>query len=943
MNSMLEVAHDSLVEETKPGLVSFCIYESEQEQQTFRFNPDDTASEKVFWGEYNNYVNTHTDGSLSFGERRRENGPLVIFMKLKYGSTSADCTRFALAATSVAQKTIIDCFRIDADYESAPELRAIVMNSDVFLESGANDYNSVSIRIQFPYCISSCDFFESVFRPAYIRNLRSANVLKYLEEAPIGDINDIVSTLRHDFVPLYGSRLPSTGLHEVFQFAVNYLELSVLDTDDYEQVVIDYHQLGDTEFDYTQHNSFVSGQMNITEYQEDYSNDSGDPFYYNLPLILSMNFITKCTQPNPVMTKLLGSEVKRTILIDDGIKDQVSKYKTLLKMISRRRAEHWPTAMNIGRAIYNLSPNYDKRALFDLFVSFVGDVGKTDQCLKAWNTFKYNNFNSHRVIEYYAEIDSPAQFSAWQLEQLAPELNSAIDSLSHFRIASVVKHVLSWRFVCANAEKRIWYVYLPKNHIWIKMDALIQLREYVSKGFVTLLVKYRGILNEQALRSNDQKEKDLLESRIGNCGALINKLGMKQFKSSVIGECDIHFHDPSFLTKMDSNPRVTGVLNGVIEIIDGKAIFREGHPDDYVTKQIKANVNLNLTPDDENVRAVQVWFRQVYNDPKLFEKFGLDAKNMDSELTQYVWNLHSSLLYGKNQDKKFMCNEGPSGDNSKSKVTSLVEMVFGDYCIKIPISVVTQNFRSGAAIPELAQAQGARVAFIDEPDEEDTIKGGILKILTGSDKMFLRRLHENGCNVEMVFKLFLNCNRIPQIPTGGKAVKNRLRAVPHNSQYVENAPIDELEQWLTSKFPRDNYFDEKIPNFLEAYLWIIMNNYENYARNGLQEPAVVAEYTANYWRENDIYNLYAKDRISLSVLPQPDSQGRQLLNLDKKVHKTQLYTDFKSWLQLEFENIKPPTSSTFSKEFMQRVPTQLQGSFYVGIELQVASRTNDQE
>ena len=73
------------------------------------------------------------------------------------------------------------------------------------------------------------------------------------------------------------------------------------------------------------------------------------------------------------------------------------------------------------------------------------------------------------------------------------------------------------------------------------------------------------------------------------------------------------------------------------------------------------------------------------------------------------------------------------------------EECFGDYCCKLPISLLTQKRKaSGSAEPEMAKTKGKRFVNTQEPSKGSKINGGLLKELTGGDKISTRALYERN-------------------------------------------------------------------------------------------------------------------------------------------------------------------------------------------------------
>ena len=68
-----------------------------------------------------------------------------------------------------------------------------------------------------------------------------------------------------------------------------------------------------------------------------------------------------------------------------------------------------------------------------------------------------------------------------------------------------------------------------------------------------------------------------------------------------------------------------------------------------------------------------------------------------------------------------------------------MSMVLGDYKGSVPITLVTQGRRAiGSSSSEVVQLQGVRYAVMQEPSKGDKINEGIMKELTGGDRLYAR-------------------------------------------------------------------------------------------------------------------------------------------------------------------------------------------------------------
>ena len=65
----------------------------------------------------------------------------------------------------------------------------------------------------------------------------------------------------------------------------------------------------------------------------------------------------------------------------------------------------------------------------------------------------------------------------------------------------------------------------------------------------------------------------------------------------------------------------------------------------------------------------------------------------------------------------------------------------GDY-ISLPIALITQKRQNAnSANPEMAKTKGKRFGYLQEPDKGDEIRVGLMKEITGGDKISTRKLY----------------------------------------------------------------------------------------------------------------------------------------------------------------------------------------------------------
>lgn len=185
--------------------------------------------------------------------------------------------------------------------------------------------------------------------------------------------------------------------------------------------------------------------------------------------------------------------------------------------------------------------------------------------------------------------------------------------------------------------------------------------------------------------------------------------------------------------------------------------------------------------------------------------------------------------------------------NGKSKAIDLFEQSFGEYCCKLPITLLTQKrAASNAATSELARTKGKRFACLQEPSEDEKLNVGLMKELTGGDKIQARLLYKEPIEFKPQFKMILTCNNLPNVPSDDGGTWRRIRVVEFTSKFCEN-PEKENE------FLADFTLSENFPFWRESFMALLIEYYKKYLEIGIIEPDEVLECTKEYQKNNDTF------------------------------------------------------------------------------------------
>ena len=758
-----------------------------------------------------------------------------------------------------------------------------------------NDELIVQIKLQFPYCRTTLQWQKAI-RSHAIELLRRRNVIATLPQQPINDWNEILdASSAQEPWPLFGS--VTDPKHPVPDLTNIYNRLPTGSEYNSEDYIVELKQV---------FNLHGNGHLNLRHVSPGLFNIDEDEIHYLLPLFLSLSYYTARTHIKPEIAtprymriETPSSEISNPN--NDFTPPEMAR--SLLSMITHQRAEEESSWMAIGKAIHKTFDG--SREGLELWFRFTkqGGVFIDQDCSIHYPSFRSSNAFTIKTIAWYAKLDNSRGYNDWHRSWVEPAMEKALDR-THTNVAIALRRCYWLDFCCVSREHKVWYQFV--KHHWIKLDKGLSLRRIISGDFCRRFERFQTRLCQRRDRTEDQRIKEGFEAQIKAAGILIKSMRGVSYKNNLQTEAMEHFYDKDFLKVADQNPDLMGVSNGIIECGEERAFFRTGKPEDYVTKCSDVYWE-DFTWEDAPVKMFMEWMNQCF---------------VDDELREFFFRFIASRLRSGNSDKIASFFTG-DGDNSKSAVKKLLEMIYGCYTHTFPTTTFTEKRRSSSApSPELALAKDTKLAFIQEPDSDDTMKDGIFKEMVsgcGGDGIFVRLLHDNGGIMKPTFILIIICNKIPIFVSADRAVQNRVMIMPFLSRWTQDAPNNIEEQFRQRHFKVDKYFNVKIPFMGPGALWVFVQKYADYKKMGLKKPDIVKKTTEEYWAENDVYRSFIRENLKPAIVPGTidgdHPEGRQ--DPHAKIALTDLYRTFKGWYKDNFPNMKIPERNIFRNEMNQ--------------------------
>jgi phage/plasmid-associated DNA primase len=776
---------------------------------------------------------------------------------------------------------VIECINrvLDAQLtisEDKNELVCCVLQSrKVVNDFDTPDEVKYTLRLHYPFCRTKVSTQKQILREFIYKELHARGPT--LDQSALGDWKDRYdSSIPSSYVPLFGSKRKAND---------ELLELTyIFGTEKDEYGLLKELELSEV------FNPRLHSDVQTNHIDKNIFDDNLEKW---LPLFLSPIYwpsVCKMAVRQEQPSRSVSHEsISETSSSRDELKSSLDFLKKFVVMIPDSRKNDETVWMDIGKAYYNATHGTIEGLNFwkEYTTKETDTIKKSEKFTADMCEIKYplfrDSFISHKTIAWHALHDSSEEYKKWNNKWIEDSMIKAINEPLHTALADIFYRKYWLHFAYSSNGKvggSKTYRFDKNGHRWRQLeDGELIIGKILTDKLLYRFEKEKNNINKKLIdlddsdidqkrrmrktRDNDRRnskdeendEKSKLEQSFKNVLKIIGILGSTPQKRCVIKAIQEKLFIEGFDRNLDTNPMLVGVVNGVIEVDTKDSKFRPGKPEDYLSMFTSLPYREDFNMECDAVKRYLKYLNQVFP---------------NKDLMKYMRKDIASFLKGRNAEKLFRIFSG-CGNNSKSVYIKLLERAFGSYCVSIPVSVITvKRGSASSASPETARLKGTHIATCAEPDDNETIKAGRVKEMTGNDRFFTRALFSNGEEIEAMYKLILITNKVPSIPNAGVAIKNRVIIIPFLAKFMnKDYPQDEEEQYRQRTFKMDPDFDDYVPLLSQAMLWCAVQDYREYCQEGLKYfPQVILDETLSYWEENDPYDLFIKEKLVREVLPE---------------------------------------------------------------------------
>jgi len=607
-----------------------------------------------------------------------------------------------------------------------------------------------------------------------------------------------------------------------------------------------YDQL---QMDYVNLFSMRKKEHLLIPFKEDKKNEVEEYIRHILPTIDEK-------RKNKLDNQILG---KTQNLIKNFISDDefVLARKLVSECLNHRRCENYEEWMKLGWTLRNI----DYR-LLDAWIEFSRVSSKyiEGECQKLWNQMRSDTLGIG-TLRWWSKEDNPMKYKEICDSSIIDLIDKCVGTDgAHFDVAKVVHAMYSDRYRFATRDN--WYMFDEKRHRWVRSREGLKLKTILSMEVWQKFSERANYWNVESIRATDNEHSQQYINKRDKLNGICVKLKSSSYKSNIFTECKALFVDEKFEETLDSHTHLIGFENGVYDLRMHE--FRDGLPDDYISFTT-GRYYQQYDSKASDAKEVDMYLSQVFTNPNV---------------RKYIKDVFACIIDGGIRQEKFYIFTGV-GSNSKSLLLNLVQKALGDYYCILPIALLTQKrTSSNAAQSELERTKGRRLSVMQEPGESEKLNIGLMKELSGGDRILCRGLFKEPIEFKPQFKMIMTCNELPEVPSDDGGTWRRIRVIEFTSRFT-----DKPEPKNPREFPIDPDLSDKIERWADTFISMLIHHHAELDIKTMVEPQEVRGATEKYKSNNDVIGQFVVEKLVKDE------------TCTKRVKLNKLYGDFRVWIK----------------------------------------------
>lgn len=303
-----------------------------------------------------------------------------------------------------------------------------------------------------------------------------------------------------------------------------------------------------------------------------------------------------------------------------------------------------------------------------------------------------------------------------------------------------------------------------------------------------------------------------------------------------------------FVKRCRSNNARKAIVNELQSRVSVLPAEFDAHKDLLNTPSGVVNLRTGeLSPHDPTLMITRVTVAEYTNktDCPRWEQFLDDIFGGDQQLIRYVQKAIGYSITASDSEQMLFFAYG-DGSNGKSTFFETVAGCLGDYAANAQPQTFLIKGQSNNINSDLARLKGARLVTVPEPQEGARLDEGLVKQLTGGNRITARKLYAEEMEFKPDFKIWFETNHRPIIRGTDRGIWRRICLIP----FLVTITPDRVDKSLKFKLMRE------YPGILA---WMVEGALA-WQREGLgAQPDCIREAVADYRNEMDVFSAFLSE------------------------------------------------------------------------------------
>ena len=322
------------------------------------------------------------------------------------------------------------------------------------------------------------------------------------------------------------------------------------------------------------------------------------------------------------------------------------------------------------------------------------------------------------TINHYAKKSSPEKYEKY-IQKKIMENKSKVEFIKNrtdLGFAEAAIELLGDDIIFTETTELFIYY----KRFWRCDDKMVQ--NIIQGKIIDLCNAYIKKLWEEVRLLDEEEKIKQKQDEIKDCGKTIAAISSSSKLKSVLEQMKICLMSNQKNIKFDAKTPHVICFNNIAFDLNTREEY-DVKKDDYITMRTGYDYE---EPSEEQVKLIEKIFIDIFP---------------DEEMRKTYISILRSGLSGERQEKLFMANGG--GRNGKGLLNELMMECVGNYGQKLNMAVLTEKIKSGANA-EVNNLHKKRWVVSNEPNDDEVIKAGNMKRLTGDERIDARGLYQDG-------------------------------------------------------------------------------------------------------------------------------------------------------------------------------------------------------